>query len=64
MLSFFLLLFIFGWMIPRDLLFRYSVTSKYTYKDLKGFGYLISSKRMAFIFEFENEIIDLNIYEK
>lgn len=49
---------------PKKNIYSYNEATKYTYKNLKGFGYLISRKKMTFIFEFENEIIDLNIYEK
>ncbi len=49
---------------PKKNIYSYNEQTKYTYRDVKGFGYLISTKKMNFIFEFENEIIDLNFYEK
>ena len=49
---------------PKKNIYSYSEQSKYTYRDIKGFGYLASNKKMIFIFEFENEIIELNLNEK
>ncbi|MCG9911463.1 MAG: hypothetical protein MH137_09200 [Flavobacteriales bacterium] len=49
---------------PKLDLFSYSVENRYTYRDIKGFGYLVSNQKITFIFEFESKIIELKFYEK
>ncbi|MCB0744942.1 MAG: hypothetical protein KDC67_13625 [Ignavibacteriae bacterium] len=49
---------------PKKNNYSYNEQTKYTYRDIKGFGYVISNRKITFIFEFEKEIIELNFYEE
>ncbi len=49
---------------PKKNIYSYNEQNKYTYRDIKGFGYLISSQEITFLFEFEKEIIELKFNEK
>ncbi|GGZ82857.1 hypothetical protein GCM10007028_20880 [Algibacter mikhailovii] len=49
---------------PKKNIYSYSAENRYTYRDVKGFGYLVSNQKITFIFEFESKIIELNFYEK
>jgi len=49
---------------PKKNIYSYNEETKYTYNNIKGFGYLISSQEVIFQFEFEKEIIELNFKEK
>jgi hypothetical protein len=49
---------------PKKNIYSYNDQNKYIYRDTKGFGYLISSQEITFLFEFEKEIIELNFNEQ
>lgn len=43
--------------------YSYNDEEKYTTRDIEGFGYLISSQEMTFLFETDKELIELNFTE-
>lgn len=45
---------------PKKNIYSFNEGNKYTYRDIKGFGYLVSNKEMTFIFEIESEVVDFN----
>lgn len=49
---------------PKKNIYSFSEQNKYTFRDIKLFGYLISSQEITFIFEYEKEITELTFNEK
>lgn len=49
---------------PKKNIYSYNEHNKYTFKDVKLFGYLISTQEITFLFEHEKEINELTFNEK